>query len=238
MGEALLRKDMPSPRSKCIFLFFEKFKIRSDCFDNPLPQCYINRVRQRKESFLPGFNQGNISESHGGELGKGRRKSRRPIDPKQALHVVLRSSRARGEYSMLRSKNCNAIHRFTEELAQKWGVKLYRYANVGNHIHLLIKVPSRAVWQRFLRELTGGIAIIVTGAKKGYALKPNETGRGFWDHLAFTRIVHFGRDFAGVSCYVIKNLFEASGVPMKRLLGQGYRLLTVSKDGILRGAPS
>jgi REP element-mobilizing transposase RayT len=194
-------------------------------------------VRQRKESFLPGFNQGNISESHGGDLGKGRRKSRRPIDPKQALHVVLRSSRAQGEHSMLRSKNCNSIHRFTEDLALKWGVKLYRYANVGNHIHLLIKVPSRAVWRRFLRELTGGIAIIVTGAKKGSALARNETGRGFWDHLAFTRIVHFGRDFAGVARYVIKNLFEAAGVPMKKLLAQGYRILTIHKDGILSGAP-
>jgi REP element-mobilizing transposase RayT len=175
--------------------------------------------------------------SHGGELGKGKRKIKRPLDPKQALHVVLRSSSARGRWSMLHPQNCDHVHDFTEKLAQRWGVRLYRYANVGNHIHLLIKVPSRAVWQRFLRELTGGIAIIVTAAKKGAALTHNKTGRGFWDHLAFTRIVHFGRDFAGVSGYVIKNLFEAAGVPMKRLLAQGYRILTISKDGLLSGAP-
>jgi hypothetical protein len=71
--------------------------------------------------------------------------------------------------------------------------------------------------------------------KKGSALKPNETGRGFWDSLAFTRIVHFGRDFAGVARYVIKNLFEAAGVPMKKLLGQGFRILTVHKDGAVSG---
>jgi hypothetical protein len=106
-------------------------------------------------------------------------------------------------------------------------VRIYRYANVGNHIHLLIKVPSKAIWQRFLREFAGGIAIIVTGA----GLTRNKAGRGFWDGLAFTRIVSFGRDFEGVGRYVMKNLFESMGVPMKRLLAQGFKILTVSKDG-------
>jgi REP element-mobilizing transposase RayT len=138
---------------------------------------------------------------------------------------------------MLQSRNCDLIHRFTEDLAKHWGVRLYRYANVGNHIHLLIRVPSRSVWQRFLRELTGGIAMIVTAATKGQALKKNETGRGFWDHLAFTRIVHFGRDFKNMGNYLIKNLFESAGVPMKRLLAQGYRIVTISKDGLLSGDP-
>jgi REP element-mobilizing transposase RayT len=194
-------------------------------------------VRQKKESFLSGFNSKTISESHGGELRIGKRKTKRPLDPKQALHVVLRSSLARGQWSMLHPKHCDHIHAETERLAKRWGVRLYRYANVGNHIHLLIKVPSRAVWQRFLRELTGAIAIIVTAAKKGQGLKHNKSGRGFWDHLAFTRIVHFGRDFENMGRYLIKNLFESAGVPMKRLLAQGCRILTISRDGLLSGAP-
>ena len=138
---------------------------------------------------------------------------------------------------MLHPKHCDHIHRITEKLAKRWGVRLYRFANVGNHIHLLLKVPSRVVWQRFLRELTGGIAIIVTGAKKGTSLKKNETGRGFWDHLAFTRIVYFGRDFQNVGRYLIKNLFEAAGVPVRKFLAQGYRIITVSRDGLLSSVP-
>jgi REP element-mobilizing transposase RayT len=138
---------------------------------------------------------------------------------------------------MLHPKHCDHIHAETERLANRLGVRLYRYANVGNHIHLLIKVSSRAVWQRFLRELTGAIAIIVTAAKKGQALKQNESGRGFWDRLAFTRIVHFGRDFENMGRYLIKNLFESAGVPMKRLLAQGYRILTISRDGLISGGP-
>ena len=193
-------------------------------------------MRARNESFLPGFNSRSAAISHGGELTQGKRKAARPIDPKQALHVVLRSSKAHGELSMLHPKHCTHVHHVTQKLAQRWGISLYRYANVGNHIHLLIKVPSRAVWQRFLRELTGAIAIIVTGAKKGAALKQNNTGRGFWDHLAFTRIVHFGRDFKNVGRYLIKNLFEAAGIPMKKLLEKGYLVCSISKDGQILGS--
>ena len=191
----------------------------------------------KRDSYLPGFNSKTAAISHGGEHAQGKRKSRRPIDPKQALHVVLRSSKARGESSMLHPKHCDPIHDFVHKIAKRWGVKLYRYANVGNHIHMLIKVPSRAVWQRFLREVAGGIALIITGARKGSALTRNDSGRGFWDHLAFTRIVHFGRDFEGMKRYLIKNLFEAMGVPMKKLLAQGYRVCIIGKDGAISGIP-
>ncbi|MGK5081709.1 transposase [Bdellovibrionota bacterium FG-1] len=194
-------------------------------------------MRLKKESYLPGFNSKTASISHGGEHSLGKRKTVRPIDPKQALHVVLRSSQARGEFSMLHPRHCNLLEEFARKLAKRWGVRLYRYANVGNHIHLLIRVPSRAVWKRFLRELAGGIAIIVTGAKKGAALARNKTGRGFWDHLAFSRIVQFGRDFEGMGRYLIKNLFEAAGIPMKKLLARGYRVCTTSKDGVIWGMP-
>ncbi|MGK5085190.1 hypothetical protein WDW37_18025, partial [Bdellovibrionota bacterium FG-1] len=90
----------------------------------------------KKEFYLPGFNLKTASVSHGGEHTLGKRKAVRPIDPKQALHVVLRSSKARGEFSMLHSRNCDPIQRFTQKLAKRWGVRLYRYANVGNHLHL------------------------------------------------------------------------------------------------------
>jgi REP element-mobilizing transposase RayT len=191
----------------------------------------------KNESFLPGFNSKTLASAHGGSLAQGKRKTARPIDPRQGLHVVLRSSVARGNRSMLNSQFCQPIHDFIHQLADHWGVRIYRFANVGNHIHLLIKVPSRAIWRRFIRELSGGIAIIVTGARKGAALKKNDAGRGFWDELVYTRIVKFGRDFLGVKTYLAKNLFEAAGLPMKKLLAQGYKIVTIR--GLSRGeAPS
>ncbi|MCM2276741.1 MAG: hypothetical protein NDJ89_01535 [Oligoflexia bacterium] len=195
-------------------------------------------VKAKYATFLPGLNMKSLSASHGGELSPGKRKSARPIDPKQALHIVMRSSKARGELSMLHPRHCAHIHALAERLASRWGVRLYRYANVGSHLHLLVKVPSRAVCQRFLRELAGGIAIVVTGAKKGIPLRKNASDRGFWDHLVFTRIVRFGRDYENVGRYLVKNLFEGAGVPMKRLLAEGLRILTVSQNGEIRGSPS
>jgi REP element-mobilizing transposase RayT len=200
-------------------------------------------VRTKKDSFLPGFEKA-PGAAHGGDLAKGKRKTFRPIDPKQALHVVLSSSKAQGELSMLHPKHCNHIENFVQKTAKRWGVRIYRFANVGNHLHLLIRVRSRETWKSFSRELSGGIAQIVTGSKKGMALErtqggemPESARRGFWDHLVFTRIVSFGRDFKGVASYLIKNLFEASGVPMKKHLKEGFRILFVDTEGIIKSAP-
>jgi REP element-mobilizing transposase RayT len=201
-------------------------------------------VRAKKDSYLPGFEK-NADISHGGDLSHGKRKTFRPIDPKQALHVTLRSSKAKGQLSMLHPKHCNGIEKFVHKTAKRWGVRIYRFANVGNHLHLLIQVPTREAWKRFSKELSGGIAQIVTQAQKGSALLrsqdpsiPESAKRGFWDHLIFTRIVSFGRDYQGVARYLIKNLFEAAGVPMRKLLAKGLRIRFINRDGIISGVPS
>lgn len=139
---------------------------------------------------------------------------------------------------MLHPRHCNHIAALVERLKKRWNVSVYRYANVGNHLHLLIRAKTRADWKGFIRELAGGIPMIVTGARRGNAL-PRRRGqaahtgaeRAFWDHLVYTRIVAWGRDFAGVARYVAKNLWEGAGVPFKRLLARGYRILEMSEDG-------
>jgi REP element-mobilizing transposase RayT len=185
---------------------------------------------------LSGLNRNTESTAHGGEHTQGKRKSKRPFDPKQALHVVLRSSKARGEFSKLHPKNCNHVKSLVSRLKQRWGIRVYRYANVGNHLHLLIRARSRADWQGFIRELSGGVAIIVTGAKKGLAIKRTR-GRGFWDQLVFTRIVQFGRDFKKVAQYVLTNLWEGLGVPVRKFLKRGFHVLEISEDGAVLVTP-
>ena len=202
---------------------------------NHCPNDLVLQVKPKQPS-LPGFSFKSTS-AHGGELARGKRKTARPIDTKQALHLVLRSSKARGSLSMLHPDHCNAIQNLVSELCERWGIRLYRFANVGNHLHLLVRAHSRRAWRGFLRELTGGVAMLVTGARKGRALarSPNGDGpdqvRGFWDHLAFTRIVKFGRDFRGVGLYLIGNIFEAMGVNIKKLRAQGFRIITIGPDG-------
>ncbi|MBI2606195.1 MAG: hypothetical protein HYW49_08970 [Deltaproteobacteria bacterium] len=199
--------------------------------------------RQPKQPFLPGFNRNTEGAAHGGSHTEGKRKKRRPFDPKQALHVVLRSSKARGEFSMLRPRHCNHIRNLVDRLKLRWNISVYRYANVGNHLHLLIRAKTRKQWQGFIRELAGGIAMIVTGARKGAAFPRDQMARAktagvavsarraFWDHLVFTRIVRFGRDFNNVARYVATNLWEGFGVPVRRFLERGFRILEISDDG-------
>lgn len=202
------------------------------------------------QPFLPGLVRNTVARAHGGELALGRRKVARPFDSKQALHVVLRSSKARGAYSLLHPHHCNLIRDTAERLRVRWGIRVFRYANVGNHLHLLIQAPTRAAWQGFIRELSGRIAMIVTGARKGNGLarsgsrKHGAKGiaesaqRGFWDHLVFTRIVAWGRDYKNVAQYVAKNLWEGAGVSVRKYLKRGFRVLELSEDGIVmvRGA--
>jgi REP element-mobilizing transposase RayT len=143
---------------------------------------------------------------HGGDVRLGKRKLARPIDTKRPLHVVLRSSRAKREWSMLHSKFAARIRRKANSLARCHDVRLYRYANVGNHIHMLASVRSRPALQSLLRVFAGATAQIVTGARKG-----RPSGK-FWDRLAYSRIVSWGREFRSVSAYVRQNEDEARGL--------------------------
>ncbi len=154
-------------------------------------------------------------KAHGGDLSKkGHRKEARPFDPRKAIHVVLRSKKARGEWSMLRPRYKNVIQHTVYACARKAGVKIYRFANVGNHLHILIKTESnrfvigKRALQAFLRLVTGGVAMKVTGACKSNALKAR-----FWDGLAFTRLVEWGRAYDWVKDYFFQNLLQADGLP-------------------------
>jgi REP element-mobilizing transposase RayT len=179
-----------------------------------------------------------LPREHGGETTKGKRKIRRPFDSKQALHVVLRSSRARGQYSMLHPRYRIRIQHLVNRLKRRWNISVYSYANVGNHIHLLLRARSRSNWQGFIRELSGGIAMMVSGARKGNALNqirtsdnPGLSKRTFWDHLVYTRIVSFGRDFKNVTRYVSINLWEGMGAPIRKIIARGYRIIKIGEDG-------
>jgi len=162
-------------------------------------------MRSRQVSFLP-----KTELAHGGDLRKGKRKTARPLDPRRPLHVTLRSSRARGQWSLLRTGLKGRLHALLVDLAERNGIRVYRYANVGNHLHLLVSFRSRSEFQRFLRSFAGRAAILATGARKGRAVN------GFWDKLAYSRVVGWGLDFLAVGRYLTKNFLEGEGSGRER----------------------
>jgi REP element-mobilizing transposase RayT len=131
-------------------------------------------------------------------------KEKRPISTKRAMHLVVRSSMAKGPLSFLR--NDRKISDIIYKQAKSCGVKIYRLANAGNHLHLIILPSSRIAFSRFIRAVTGLIARLVLKAQRGSAREIQ-----FWDKRPFTRILEWGKEFDVVSKYLLQNLLEAYG---------------------------
>jgi REP element-mobilizing transposase RayT len=157
---------------------------------------------------------------HGGVYAQGKRKTQRPFDSRKPVHLVLRSSRAKGELSMLRINRQIKIKRLIEKYARRWNISLYKYSNNGNHLHILLRAKDRGGFQRFLRTVTGVVARLVLKAKRGA-----RQGQ-FWDTLAFTRIADWGQSFKNAKAYVLQNILEAAGVvPYKN---RKYKLVNLN----------
>lgn len=130
----------------------------------------------------------------------------------------MRSSRARGSRNLLRHKW--TVHRILQNTSKRHGIRVYRFANVGNHLHLLIQAKNREALRAFLREFSGVVAATITGATKG---RPEK----FWDGLAWSKIVNWGRQFQNTMSYVLLNVLESAGKRDRTLLSR------LERDGVI-----
>jgi hypothetical protein len=149
------------------------------------------------------------SRAYGGELMK-RRKGRlhgRPLDTKNTMHLVLRSSKARGVWSFRAGGNQRKIEAITSRFALKFGVLILQLANVGNHLHFQLRLTNRGGYRPFIRALTSAIMMAVTGASRW-----NPLGIKFWDYRPFTRVVVGLRGFLKLRDYVKINQWEGFGL--------------------------
>jgi REP element-mobilizing transposase RayT len=89
-------------------------------------------------------------------------------------------------------------------MARRFDVQVYDFANVGSHLHLLVRARHRDAFQSFLRSFAGIVARRVTGARRG-----TRVGR-FFSGLAWSRVVSWGRDYLGVRHYIFRNNIEAT----------------------------
>lgn len=120
------------------------------------------------------------------------------------MHLVLRSSRATGPQSFALKRHRKAIAGLVLGQAAQWGVKIDQFANVGNHLHLLVRLSNRRTYKPFICAVTGGIAAIVTRGEK--------LAGKFWDYRPFSRIVFGQRGYLTIRDYISVNQFEGGGV--------------------------
>ena len=157
---------------------------------------------QKQESFEgEGFLKSR--DCFGGSLLKtSNAKTARPLDSKLPIHMVLRSAKG----GLRLPKTFNGVNEIVDRSCRKHGVTVYKYANVGNHIHLLIKIPQRRRWNAFIRELTGKIAQFVS-VNSGITIDGK-----FWAQRPFTRIVKgWKKAFRIAYNYVWLNELESQG---------------------------
>ena len=164
---------------------------------------------------------------HGGAIRRGRRKLERPVSVRRPMHVVLTSHKARGPWSL--RKHDGAVRDTLRTMAYRFGIRIYDFANVGTHLHLLVRARHRNSFQAFLRSFAGIVARRVTGARRGRPSGP------FFNGIAWSRVVAWGRDYLGVRHYVFRNTIEATaGARVRHALEEGpvrHAQLSLSRAG-------
>jgi REP element-mobilizing transposase RayT len=151
------------------------------------------------------FKQTNFTQGFGGSLLKNSHaKTARPFKKNTPLHIVLRAKKATGRKSMF--NHVSWIEKQMKTIAQKTGVRLERFENVGNHIHILLRATRRESLRAFLRGITSTIARKITGAKRGKELKEK-----FWDARPFSRLIKGFKAYRIAQDYLNKNRIEAIG---------------------------
>lgn len=146
-----------------------------------------------------------IAKPFGGSCLKGNPKKRRPFSRKHLMHLILKSSKAKGRHSFLHRKNQKMVDHLVRQMAKKSGVEIRDYVNVGNHLHILLKSSHRRFLAKFLRSLCGILPRRLFKCEKGAPL-----GFEFWDSRPFTKIIAEGlRPFKIIRQYFNKNRRQA-----------------------------
>ncbi|QDK46224.1 hypothetical protein DOM22_14150 [Bdellovibrio sp. ZAP7] len=125
------------------------------------------------------------TQAHGGTLfKKARYRCGRPLSTTKPLHLVLRSSQAKGSLSFRKFKNWKQVESLCRQFARKYKIKIEAFANGGNHLQLTIRLHSKDSYTPFIRSLTGAIALKLTGANRN-----QKNAQKFWDFRPFTAIL-------------------------------------------------
>jgi REP element-mobilizing transposase RayT len=156
--------------------------------------------------YAPHSPHGKLREFGGSRL-KSNPKRARPIKVNQPIHLILKSKMATGsKYSMLIPKNARAAKEIIYSLAKRFKVKVDRYENVGNHLHIVAQFPSQDSYVSFIRGISSSIARFVLGVSKALI-----KGIKFWQARPYTRIISWGKDLRATYKYLNYNRIQAIG---------------------------
>ncbi len=134
----------------------------------------------------------------GGAFAKGKRKSKRPISLQRPMHLVLKSTQARGKFAL--NPSHQKIQNLIFKMAERFHIKIYSVALNWSHAHLVIQVKNRSNYNSFIRALTGAMVLLLRAPK------------GFFDLKPYTKIGTWGKQLRNWVNYSIKNQLQARGL--------------------------
>ena len=97
------------------------------------------------------------------------------------------------------------LRKFIPEKAKYFGIKIFHFAIIDNHLHLLVQAKDRDALSGFLRVLSGVIARKVLGIEKG-----EKAASRMWEARPYSRVLAWGREFKNVLHYIERNVLEAA----------------------------
>jgi REP element-mobilizing transposase RayT len=168
--------------------------------------CHMTWLMKNKTQFK------DKSEFGGKLLNVSNARTARPVSTKQAMHLVLRSSLARGKHSMSNKGVALAIDETIKSQAENCGVRILQYSNQGHHLHLLVMVKGRAQLTSFLKSVSGLVARIVIGAQRGAPKKVK-----FWDQRPWSKVLTDGEN---LKKYAQQNFNENVGFSSKKMVAK------------------
>ncbi len=145
-----------------------------------------HKAREMKQ--LPLFDT-KIKTAFGGTLNVGKRKGTRPLDSRRPVHLIFK---AKSEELLLARRDL--VRATIEKIGAKNGVRIQSMAVNADHIHIIIEIPNRQLYTRWIRGVTGVLTRKVPGLE--------------WRQLPFTEIVNWGRHLSGVHSYLEENRGE------------------------------
>jgi REP element-mobilizing transposase RayT len=140
------------------------------------------------------FNSKDFPKEFGGELLHKKRKTKRPLSTKKAVHGVLRANL---EYPKSLLENRNQINAILQKFSKLFNIRIYRQGLARDHLHLILKFERREDYSNFVRAVTGVLS-------KLFKFK--------WLYRPFTRVVEWGSDFKKACAYVGQNELEGLGI--------------------------
>ena len=141
----------------------------------------------------------------------------RTLDDRYTTHLVLRSSRAQGQWAFTRKENRQKIKRILSKFCLKYEMQLHALGIVGNHLHIHLKIGNQKLYNAFIRAITSALAMAITGVSRWNkkALIPSKWAeiqrRPFWDHRPYTKIVYSIAQFLNLKNYIEINQIEGLG---------------------------